>query len=121
MSFSSAVIQVIPVVNKNLDAKNNNITANIKAQSLATTITTMLYGNRSRNVLHLIGDPHGIDNRPSVNDNLGYFLDCLGLRPLSDARYSRVRIDTVRLMSATTYDWSGHPGKFLWRNRREGY
>ena len=87
MSFSSAVIQVIPVVNKNLDAKKKNtVTANFKAQSLATTITTMLYGNRSRNVLHLIGDPHGIDNRPSVNDNLVYFLDGLGLRPLPDAR-----------------------------------
>ena len=43
----------------------------------------------------MIGDPHGIDNPPSVNDNLGYFLDCLGLRPLSDARYSRVSIDEV--------------------------
>ena len=46
----------------------------------------MLYGNRSRSIFHLIGDLHGIDNRPNVNDDLGYFLDGLGLRPLPNAR-----------------------------------
>lgn len=46
----------------------------------------MLYGNRSRSVLHLIGDPQGVDNRPTENDDLGYGLDGLGLWPLPDAR-----------------------------------
>ena len=50
------------------------------------TRTTMVYGNRGRSVLHFIGDSHGIDNRPGVNDGLGYFLDGLGLRPLPYAR-----------------------------------
>jgi hypothetical protein len=46
----------------------------------------MLYGNRGRSVLHFIGDPHGINDRPSENDDIGYALDGLGLRPLPDAR-----------------------------------
>ena len=44
----------------------------------------MLYGNRSRSGVQLIGDPHGINNRPSKNDDLGYGLYGLGLGPLPD-------------------------------------
>ena len=34
----------------------------------------MMNGNRSRGILHFVGNPHGIDDSPAVNSDLDYFL-----------------------------------------------
>jgi hypothetical protein len=46
----------------------------------------MKYGGRSRSTLHLVGDPHGIDDTPSVNNDLGYFLAGWVIGRLPDRR-----------------------------------
>lgn len=35
---------------------------------------------------HLIGNRHGIDNRPAVNSDVGYSLEYLGPWPLPEVR-----------------------------------
>lgn len=97
-------------MNKNLDTKEQNITANSKAQTRYSAITTVLYGNRA-GVLQVVSDPHGIDNIPSVNDNIGDFLDGLGLGPLPDVLWNTgLSIGTVG---------QGRP-RWRWKRRTAG-
>jgi hypothetical protein len=47
----------------------------------------MLYGNQSRRTLHLVGDPHRIDDIPRVNNDLGYSLASWVIARLPDSHW----------------------------------